>query len=39
MIIYKRSFYKINISNFNEYTWFSLEPNYGIDSYVNISFR
>ena len=33
MIIYKRSFNKISINNFNEYIWFSLEPNYGIDSY------
>jgi hypothetical protein len=34
LIIYKRSFNKININEFqNTFQWFSLEPGYGIESY------
>lgn len=34
LILYKRSFNKININNFeNTLQWFSLEPGYGIESY------
>jgi hypothetical protein len=39
LILYKRSFNKININEFEENVWFSLEPGYGIESYgpiVNI---
>lgn len=34
MILYKRSFNKININDFKDtLQWFSLEPGYGIESY------
>lgn len=34
LILYKRSFNKININDFeNTFQWYSLEPGYGIDSY------
>lgn len=33
LILYKRSFNKININDFKGNVWFSLEPGYGIESY------
>lgn len=37
LILYKRSFNKININDFeNTFQWFSLEPGYGIESYGTI---
>lgn len=33
MYLFRRSFYEINISSFQDNVWFSLVPDYGIDSY------